>query len=263
MINSRLFSADLVKGLTAGLGNSVSVELDKTESASAIEEEWVWVDGYKGTNSEMVCRDQQYEIGKTYVMPEGSEIEACKSGFHLCLGIIEVFKYYSIGHGNRFFKVRALVRKSDLDKMAKPIDRISSDWALESMFVMPSFKSVLDPNGGLSFVATGTEDKLSAKSIEFVSELTVDEIFEKTYANKWSKKDKKRALIEGLRNVKQEITARELEKKKKKQEEKLVALGYSRPFAVLIIDEGKYDKAYAVGTQSDLSMDMKVLTIFR
>ena len=244
----------LQKGLSEG-----AIE----RAVSKAEEEWVWVEGYKGTNSEMMCRDQQYEIGKTYVMPEGSEIKACKSGFHLCLGIIEVFKHYSIGNGNRFFKVRALVRKSDLDKMAKPVDRMSSIWELEGMFVMPSFKSVLDPNGGVSFVATGTEDKISAKSIEFVSELTVDEIFEKTYANKWSKKDKKRALIEGLRNVEQEIAARELEKKKKEQEEKLVALGYARPFAALIIQDGKYEKAYAVGTQTDLSMDMKVLTIFR
>ena len=30
-----------------------------------------------------------------------------------------------------------------------------------------------------------------------------------------------------------------------------------------IVNNNKYTEAYAVGTQSDLSMDMKVLTIFR
>lgn len=242
----------LQKGLSKG-----AIE----RAVSKAEEEWVWVEGYKGTNSEMMCRDQQYEIGKTYVMPEGSDIKVCESGFHLCLGLVEVFDYYSIGSGNRFFKVKALVRKSDLDNMAEPKKTYMRNNSLFRGWTMPSLS--YDPTTNTLVAASDPDDKLSAKSIEFVSELTMDEIFEKTYAKDWSEEDKKLALIEGLSKVDSIIELRELEKKQKEQEDALVGLGYSRPFASLIIQDGKYEKAYAVGTQTDLSMDMKVLTIFR
>ena len=213
------------------------------EKMTKADEEWVWIEGYKGTNDDMTCRDQQYEIGKTYVMPEGSDIKACESGFHLCLGLIDVFDYYSIGNGRRYFKVKALVRKSDLDNMAEPRAYIQRRYGLNG-----------DPP---------LDDKISAKSIEFIRELTVDEIFENTYAKDWSEEHKKMALEQGLNAVDDMIKRETREKERQEQEDKLVELGYSRPFAALIIKDGKYDKAYAVGTQSDLSMDMKVLTIFR
>ena len=37
---------------------------------------------YKGFDSELKCRDFQYEIGKTYTMPEGETPKLCERGFH-------------------------------------------------------------------------------------------------------------------------------------------------------------------------------------
>lgn len=238
----------------------IRTHIDETIKSANEQEEWVWVEGYKGTDKNMKCRDQQYELGKTYVMPEDSTIEACKSGFHLCLGLIDVFEYYSVGNGNRFFKVRALVRKSDLDNQEEPKIYLStSNPHFMNAFRIPNI-TFNSTSNSVQVMAT-KENKLAAKSIEFVSELTMDEIFENTLAKDWSEEDKKLALIDSLYHVENIIQARELEKKRQEQEDTLVELGYSRAFATYITKDGKYEKAYAVGTQSDLSMDMKVLAI--
>ena len=86
------------------------------------QEEWVWVDGYKGTDKDMKCRDFQYELHKVYDMPEDAEIVECSSGFHLCLEKEHVFRFYDIGKGNRFFKVKALVCRSDYESYGKMED---------------------------------------------------------------------------------------------------------------------------------------------
>lgn len=36
--------------------------------------------GYKGFNSDLTCRDFQYEIGKTFI--HDGDIELCREGFH-------------------------------------------------------------------------------------------------------------------------------------------------------------------------------------
>lgn len=83
------------------------------------EEEWVWVEGFKGLNYKMCGRgDFQYEIGKTYEEND-KEIEACRSGFHFCLSLDDVMNYYPYqadSFTTRYFKVKGLVRKSDLEK---------------------------------------------------------------------------------------------------------------------------------------------------
>lgn len=33
-------------------------------------EEWIWIDGFKGTNSEMKCRDYQFKIGETFTVSD-------------------------------------------------------------------------------------------------------------------------------------------------------------------------------------------------
>lgn len=67
-------------------------------------EEWIWVDGYKATKADMTCYDYQYELGKQHDMPEDEDIIECRSGFHLCLRLEDVFSYYKIGKDNRFFQ---------------------------------------------------------------------------------------------------------------------------------------------------------------
>lgn len=202
------------------------------------EEEWIWVEGYKGTNKYMMCRDFHFELGKRFDMPEDEKIEACKSGFHLCTELTDVYSYYSIGDGNRFFKVRALVRKEDYET-AK---RCESSISVYTIYTLSMGNT-----------------KLAAKSIEFIEECTPDEILARHLNNEWTEEDKLDALQHDVDYVydKQKV------RKQEKQTQELVELGYSASFASWLICDDKYDIAYAVGTQKDLSMDMKVLAIMR
>lgn len=47
---------------------------------------------FKGFDKDLKCRGFQYEIGKTYSIPEKPEI--CKHGFHCCTKLSDVFCYY-------------------------------------------------------------------------------------------------------------------------------------------------------------------------
>ena len=58
---------------------------------------------YKGMESNMTCRDFQYEIGKTY---KTNKAELCKCGFHSCLNPIDVLDYYEQDEDSRYFKVK-------------------------------------------------------------------------------------------------------------------------------------------------------------
>lgn len=193
-------------------------------------EEWIWVEGYKGTDKDLKCRDFQYELGIQYDMPEGQAIKECESGFHLCLNLMHVFSYYGVGNGNRFFKVKALVRKSDKEKYGK----------YESSTYMGYFV-----NGGRF------NDKLAAKSIIFLSECTLDEILEGTDVSNLSEQYKLMAINSSVDNAMNAYRA-----------SILVEDGYSEAFALYIVNVGKFETAHAFGSQKDLSMDIKVLAMF-
>lgn len=202
------------------------VEDDISEEPKFNDETWIWVEGFKGTNKDMQGHDNyQFEIGKRYDMPEDVKIVDCHAGFHLSLKMADVFKHYDIGDGNRFFKVRALVRKSDYEKYGEKT--------------------------GYGYFGPTLRDKLASKSIEFIEELGIDEIFWDTDHADWSEEKKKIALIKGIKYV-----------EKEDEVDELVELGYSRPFATYIV-HNKNDGAVAkaVASQPDLSMDMKALMI--
>lgn len=190
------------------------------------EEKWVWVTGYKGTDKDMKCmNDFQYEIGRTYDMPAGEEIQACHSGFHMCLKLEDVFDYQKIEAGNRFFEVRALVRERDRNNYGT----IVGFWS--------------------------KCNKLAAKSIEIVRELSADEILAHIpEAAEWTDETKKLALEKGINTAKAEGKVC-----------KLVSIGYSPELAKYIckqIDNSGYDLACALDTQPGLSWDTKILAIF-
>lgn len=198
-----------------------SIEI-KIEKKLAGEEEWIWVEGYKGTNADMTCRGYQFALGGQTDMPANAPIEICESGFHFCLKLNDVFHYYDIGQDNRFFKVRALVRKSDYDGYGK----------LSGLF--------------------GRNDKLAAKSIIFLSECTMDELFPGNYYKDWTEEEKRLALKHSVGYVKNQRAVTDL-----------MGYGYTLPFANWLVYHGKYEIAKAVGSQTDLSMDMKCLAIFK
>lgn len=193
-------------------------------------EEWVWVTGYKGMDKDMKCHGGfQYELGKRYDMPEDAEVRECSSGFHMCLKLDDVFDYVAVGGENRFFEVKALVRTKDKDMYG------TTQYHRDIHgFLMP--RSVIN--------------KLAAKSIEIVRELTADEILERWGGNEWDDKYKQLALSANIKTATNTMNI-----------DDLTDLGYSLPFAQWLVNNKKYEVAKAVGSQTDLSMDMKCLMI--
>ena len=193
-------------------------------------EEWIWVNGYKGTDKDMKCRDYQFEMNKCFDISDDKPVEVCEHGFHLCIRLNKVLNYYPIGSGNRFFRVKALVRKSDYDNLG------------------PQY-SDYEPYFGRRYL--GEIDKLAAKSIIFTRELTTDEILRGRIPDDWTDEEKELAREIGVHEAIAKITF-----------EKLVALGYSETFAQLCMEQKKDKVALSVGTQEGLSMDMKAYLIF-
>lgn len=204
---------------------------EKTENDTTDKpaEEWIWITGYKGTDKDMKCRGYQFELNKQFDISDDQEVELCVYGFHLCEKLSRVFNYYSIGDNNRFFEVKALVRKKDYANLG------------------PQY--IEDSHGFRHY--RGDNDKLAAKSIIFTRELTVDEILGGFVPADWTDDQKNLALEIGVRNAVDKITF-----------ERLVALGYSETFAWLCMDAKRDNVALSVGTQEGLSMDMKAWLIF-
>ena len=77
----------------------------------AVEQEWIWVDAYKGTDANMVCKGKQYQMNveDTY----GDKVVLGSKGYHVCTDLKHVFKDYDYNFSNRFFKVKALVKAKD------------------------------------------------------------------------------------------------------------------------------------------------------
>lgn len=200
-------------------------------------DEYVWVKGFKGTDKDMRCQDYQYELGKQFDLDEDVEPVVCSKGFHFCKSLENVFRYYKIGDGHRFFEVEALVRKSDLDPKKKGYAK----YANVACSPYPTYSHY--------------DDKYAAKSIRFIRELTVDEVFESVIDSEvrgWTEEQKKRAMATSINAVQRDIRAFEL-----------CAAGYSPAFAKYIsVDAGRYATAMAVASLTDVSMDVKVMAIF-
>lgn len=216
------------------------LELGKISDDSNEPEEWVWVEGYKGTDKFMRCRDTQFELGKQFALPEDRVIRDCEYGFHLCLRLEDVFNYYKLANCNRFFKVRALVRKKDYDEYVESINPTKFGDAFTG-FIRGLY----------------SRDKLASKAIEFISECSREEILS-TYPDTahWSEEQKDRAFVDGYYVVRGEIALAD-------HIEKLVSLGYSEILARYVSkDEGKFERACAVAAQPGVCMDVKIMAIF-
>lgn len=77
----------------------------------AVEQDWIWVDAYKGTDANMVCKGKQYvmNVEDTY----GDKVVLGSKGYHVCTDLRHCFKTYDYNFSNRFFKVKALVNAKD------------------------------------------------------------------------------------------------------------------------------------------------------
>ena len=191
------------------------------------DEEWIWVKGYKGMDKAMKCHGGfPYELGTQYDMPENEPVYTCQSGYHLCLKLIDVYDYVEIGKGNRFFEVEALVRKSEVDSYGRDVGML------------------------------GRNNKLAAKSIRIIRELSVDEILE-PYPDTadWTIETKRVAIEDSLN-----------EARRAHRVQVMVKMGYAEPLASYIVydknGEDGYNLAVALDTQLGISMDTKINAIF-
>lgn len=77
----------------------------------AVEQEWIWIDAYKGTDANMRCKGKQYvmNVEDNY----GNKVVLGSKGYHVCTDLKHCFKTYDYDFSNRFFKVRALVKATD------------------------------------------------------------------------------------------------------------------------------------------------------
>jgi hypothetical protein len=207
-------------------------EKEEAPVVQMTEDSWIWVDGYKGTEADMYCKDYKYELGKLHEMPEDVVIKTCRSGFHLCLELKHVFRYYEIGEGHRYFKVKALVRAKDVAEYGK-----------------------VDPSSMDDYT------KLAAKAIVFERELTVEELYDyytqtrpaMRYTIVNSVEDMRMAMEHGFEYVKNHHDAQELLK-----------YGYSLEMAMYIARSHRSirELAIALGSQTDISMDTRINVLF-
>ena len=77
----------------------------------AIEQDWIWVDAYKGTDANMQCKGKQYHMNETDTY--GDKVVLGSKGYHVCTDLQHCFKTYDYNFQNRFFKVKALVNAKD------------------------------------------------------------------------------------------------------------------------------------------------------
>lgn len=138
-----------------------NVQTQNKEVSKAKTHDWKWIDGFKGTDENMVCLGHQYIIGDKNVFDGIPELG--KHGFHFSSSLQGCWFNYPIFGKNRFFKVRGLVdMKSHLEYINKS----------------PSLFNLYQ-----SWFDLYPKDIFSAKEIEFVAELDfgdmIDEISNK------------------------------------------------------------------------------------
>ena len=232
-----------IYGKSAAINAGINDDITQEDTTNAIktleEEEYIWVKGFKGTEKDMSCKGYRYELGKQFDLDDDINPVLCEKGFHFCKNLENVFRYYKIGDGNRFFEVKALVKKSDWYSEQKK-NRTCNLYQPYSY--LPGF--------------IVSDDKYAAKSIRFIRELSVDEVFGALGTDcdvrGWTEEQKKRAMETSINTVRRDIRAFEL-----------CAAGYSPAFAKYIsVDAGRYATAMAMASLPDVSMDVKVMAIF-
>ncbi|MCK9272967.1 hypothetical protein M0P65_05460 [Candidatus Gracilibacteria bacterium] len=94
--------------------------------------------GYKATYNGK-CKDQLYEVGKTYTFYD--ELIICQKGFHFCQYLYDVFTYYYPNKDIKVFKVEAVGNiKTESDKSVTNKIKILEEINLSNM--------IIEKNGG-------------------------------------------------------------------------------------------------------------------
>lgn len=160
------FAPPSTQATLTGTVDPEQLKAPKEEDVKPKEKEWIWVEGYKAVNPDMSAKwgKMTYEVGKLYEM-EG-DVALCKYGYHFCLKPKFIHGYYQFG---RLFKVRAEVEKEEYEKMK------------ENGFYTYKYKD-WNPYG-VGGYSDRVVDKMVARKIELVEEITDYEIIKEVWDN--------------------------------------------------------------------------------
>ena len=127
------------------------------------------IKAYKGFNSDLTCRDFQFEVGKEY--EQEGKIEACENGFHACENPMDVFGYYPPSD-SRYCKVEqsgSIDRGQD--KIASSKIHIQCEIGLSGM-IQAGVKFILDKVNWKNDNATNTGYRSAATNTGYRSAAT-------------------------------------------------------------------------------------------
>ena len=141
------------------------------------------IKGYKGFNSDMTCRDFQYEVGKEY---QTDEAKVGETGFHFCENPFDVWGYYppcgEDGRLNRFCEVEGSgdIDNSHSDKIACSHIKVNAEIGLQGI-INAGVKFIMDKvsrsrskqsNTGYRSAATNTGNRSAATNTGYQSVAT-------------------------------------------------------------------------------------------
>ena len=111
------------------------------------------IKAYKGFNTDLTCRDFQYEVGKEY--EQKGKMVACENGFHACENPMDVFGYYP-PNNSRYCEVEqsGTIDRSQ-DKIASSKIRIQCEIGLSGI-INAGVKFILDKVNWKNDNATNT-----------------------------------------------------------------------------------------------------------
>ena len=83
------------------------------------------IKSYKGFDKNLSCRGFQYEVGKTYEMPE-EDVEVCEMGFHACESPLEVLDYYFFDDNCEIARFCEVEQSGKIDKREDGSTKVAS-----------------------------------------------------------------------------------------------------------------------------------------
>ena len=113
------------------------------------------IKAYKGFNSDMTCRNFQFEVGKEY--EQEGKIEACEKGFHACENPMGVFGYYPPSNSRYCEVEQSGSIDRGQDKIASSKIRIQCEIGLSGI-IQAGVKFILDKVNWKNDNTTNTGD---------------------------------------------------------------------------------------------------------
>ena len=166
------------------------------ETKTELEEEWVWVEGYKSTDVNMQGYNQfQFELNKEYecngVVMQGS------NGFHFASSLLRLdYFLYPWWNKPRYFKVKGLIRKDSIDNytlVAKKIIFLEEITLQEETYQVviqrddDDFVLLETYEDWLRFYKIGYDKLVYEKAFNYLSN-QYSEMFKHMLIDRWSKK---------------------------------------------------------------------------